>query len=123
MPIFQGAMQKNAMLATARRDTFVGYDSCYVAAGNLFLEKRRPFHFSFAVKHSIQVAQKVYELLGAKDHLGVHYSHHGHAFTPGNWDAMMDFFDKCSRGMNVHKTFDHFLTEAGRKPAILASGK
>ena len=65
-----------------------------------------------AVKHSIQAAQKVYEFLGAKDNLGVHYSHHGHAFTQEDWTAMMDFFDKYSRGMKVDKTFDHFLTDA-----------
>jgi hypothetical protein len=65
-----------------------------------------------AVKHSIQAAQKVYEFLGAKDNLGVHYSHHAHAFTQEDWTAMMDFFDKYSRGMKVDKTFDHFLTDA-----------
>jgi hypothetical protein len=65
-----------------------------------------------AVKHSIMGAQPVYELLGAKGNLGVHYSHHGHAFTAEDWTALMDFFDKTSRGMKVEKTFDHFLTEA-----------
>jgi hypothetical protein len=65
-----------------------------------------------AVKHSILAAQPVYELLGAKGNLGVHYSHHGHAFTAEDWTAMMDFFDKTARGMNVEKTFDHFLTDA-----------
>ncbi|MGA2797571.1 MAG: glycosyl hydrolase family 28 protein [Thermoguttaceae bacterium] len=65
-----------------------------------------------AVKHSIQAAQKVYEFLGAKDNLGVHYSHHGHAFTQEDWVAMLDFFDKYSRGMKVDKTFDHFLPDA-----------
>jgi dienelactone hydrolase len=65
-----------------------------------------------AVKHSIQAAQKVYEFLGAKDNIGVHYSHHAHAFTQEDWIAMMDFFDKYSRGMKVDRTFDHFLTDA-----------
>jgi hypothetical protein len=70
-----------------------------------------------AVKHSIQAAQNVYEFLGAKDNLGVHYSHHAHAFTAEDWTAMMDFFDKHSRGMKVDKTFDHFLTDAERDAA------
>jgi len=67
-----------------------------------------------AVKHSIQAAQPVYEFLGAKGNLGVHYSHHGHAFTEEDWTALMDFFDKTSREMKVEETFDHFLTEAER---------
>jgi hypothetical protein len=70
-----------------------------------------------AVKHSIQAAQPVYEFLGARDNLGVHYSHHPHAFTQEDWAAMMDFFDKYSRGMKVDKTFDHFLTDAERDAA------
>jgi len=65
-----------------------------------------------AVKHSIMAAQPVYEFLGAKGNLGVHYSHHGHAFTEEDWTALMDFFDKTSRGMKVEKTFDRFPTEA-----------
>ena len=70
-----------------------------------------------AVKHSILAALPVYEFLGAKGNLGVHYSHHGHAFTAEDWTAMMDFFDKTSRGMKVDKTFDHFLTDAEIPPA------
>ena len=65
-----------------------------------------------AVKHSILAARPVYEFLGAKENLGVHYSHHGHAFTEEDWSALMDFFDKTSRGMKVDKRFDHFLTDA-----------
>jgi hypothetical protein len=63
-----------------------------------------------AVKHSILAAQQVYEFLGAKDHIGVHYSHHAHTTTREDWIALMDFFDKYSRGLKVDKTFDHFLT-------------
>jgi hypothetical protein len=65
-----------------------------------------------AVRHSILAAQPVYELLGAKGNLGVHYSHHGHAFTAEDWTALMDFFDKTSRGMKISQSFDHFLTDA-----------
>jgi hypothetical protein len=64
-----------------------------------------------AVRHSILAAQPVYELLGARGKLGVHYSHHGHAFTAEDWTALMDFFDKTSRGIKVSQTFDHFLTD------------
>jgi hypothetical protein len=65
-----------------------------------------------AVKRSIEGARPVYEFLGAKDNLGVHYSHHGHAFTAEDWTAMMDFFDKTSRGMKIEQKFDRFPTEA-----------
>ncbi len=65
-----------------------------------------------AVRQSILAAQPAYELFGAKDRLGVHYSHHAHAFTPEDWTAMMDFADKNLRGMKVGLTFDHFPTEA-----------
>jgi hypothetical protein len=72
-----------------------------------------------AVKHSILAAQPVYAFLGAKGNLGIHYSHHGHAFTEEDWTALMDFFDKTSRGMKVDKTFDHFLTDAELPPLNL----
>ncbi len=50
-----------------------------------------------AVRQSILGALPSYELYGVKDRLGVHYSHHGHAFTDEDWNAMMDFFDKESK--------------------------
>jgi hypothetical protein len=71
-----------------------------------------------AVQHSMLAAQKVYEFLGAKDHIGVHYSHHAHATTPEDWIALMDFFDKYSRGLKVDKTFDHFLTDENSPKAL-----
>jgi hypothetical protein len=51
-----------------------------------------------AVRESMLGAQPAYELLGAPDRLGVHYSNHGHAFTAEDWTAMMDFFDQTLRG-------------------------
>jgi (4-O-methyl)-D-glucuronate---lignin esterase len=51
-----------------------------------------------AVRQSILGAQPAYALFGAKDRIGVNYSHHGHAFTDEDWTAMMDFFDKYARG-------------------------
>lgn len=81
-----------------------------------------------AVKHSIKAAQPAYTLFGVKDHLGVNYADHGHAFTTEDWTAMMDFFDKTLRNKSVDRTFDRFPTEAeldaaaqaaaaGRRPA------
>ena len=65
-----------------------------------------------AVEQSILGAQPAYALLGAKEHLGVNYAQHGHAFTAEDWTAMMDFFDKHLRGKKVDRTFDQFPTEA-----------
>jgi len=73
-----------------------------------------------AVRHTILGAQPAYELFGAKDRLGVHYSHHAHAFTQEDWTAMMDFADKNLRGMKVDQTFDHFPTEAELDAAAAA---
>ena len=70
-----------------------------------------------AVRQSVLHAQPAYELFGVKDRLGVNYAHHGHAFTEEDWTAMMDFFDKYSRGMKVERTFDRFPTEAELDPA------
>ena len=41
----------------------------------------------------------------------MNYANHGHAFTPDDWTAMMDFFDKQLRGKKVDRTFDRFPTE------------
>jgi hypothetical protein len=76
-----------------------------------------------AVRQSIQAAQPVYEFLGGHGNLGVHYSQHGHAFTEEDWTALMDFFDKTSRGMKVGKTFDHFLSDAEAEAARRDTGK
>ena len=64
-----------------------------------------------AVQHSFLAARPVYELLGAKDCLGVNYAHHGHAFTPEDWSAMMDFADQHLRGIKGGRTFEHFPSE------------
>jgi len=61
-----------------------------------------------AVKQSLLGAKPAYALFGAEDRLGVHYSHHGHAFTPEDWTALMDFADKNLRGMKVERRFDQF---------------
>jgi hypothetical protein len=73
-----------------------------------------------AVRQSIMGAQPAYELFDAKVRLGVHYSHHGHAFTQEDWTAIMDFADKNLRGMKVDLTFEHFPTEAELDAAAAA---
>lgn len=65
-----------------------------------------------AVRQSMLGAQPAYELHGAKDRLGVNYADHGHAFTAGDWTAMLDFADKHLLGKKVDRTFFTFPTEA-----------
>jgi hypothetical protein len=74
-----------------------------------------------AVKQSILGAQPAYALLGAKDRIGVNYAKHGHAVTPEDWTALMDFFDKYSRGKKIERTFDRFPTEAELDAALQAA--
>jgi hypothetical protein len=78
-----------------------------------------------AVRESILGAQPAYELLGAKDRLGVHYSNHGHAFTAEDWTAMLDFFDENLRGRKLDRTFHRFPTEKelDEAAAAAATGK
>jgi hypothetical protein len=64
-----------------------------------------------AVHQSMLGAEPAYDLLGAKNRMGVNYAKHGHAFTPDDWTAMMDFFDKNLMGKKVDRTFDRFPTE------------
>jgi hypothetical protein len=65
-----------------------------------------------AVRQSILGAQSAYDLFGVRDHLGVNYSHHAHAFTGEDWGAMLDFADKYLLGKPIDRTFDRFPTEA-----------
>ncbi len=74
-----------------------------------------------AVRQSILAAQPAYTLLGAKDRIGVNYAHHGHAFTTEDWTAMMDFFDKYSRGRKIDRAFDRFPTEQELDDAAAAA--
>ncbi len=63
----------------------------------------------------------MYAFLGNKDNLGIHYSHHAHAFTDEDWTAMMDFMDWRLRGMKSDKTFNTFLTMDERMAAEAAA--
>ncbi len=74
-----------------------------------------------AVEASFKAALPAYELTGAKDHLGVHYSHHAHAFTDEDWTALMDFSDKFGRKMPVAASFNRFLTMDERTVAVAAA--
>ena len=56
-------------------------------------------------------ARPAYALFGAEDRLGVNFASHGHAFTPDDWAAMLDFFDKHLRGKPIDRPFDRFPTE------------
>ena len=73
-----------------------------------------------AVHQSILAAQPAFALFGVKDHLGVNYANHGHAFTAEDWTAMMDFFDKYARGQKVDRAFNRFPTEAELDAAAAA---
>jgi hypothetical protein len=73
-----------------------------------------------AVKASFEAALPAYQLYGEPAHLGIHYSHHPHAFTDEDWTALMDFSDKYVRNMPVSATFDHFLTMDERAAAVKA---
>jgi hypothetical protein len=62
-----------------------------------------------AVKQTVIAAQPVYQFLGvSKDRVGVNYEPHRHALTAGDWDAALDFADQQLRGIDHHRTFDHF---------------
>jgi hypothetical protein len=74
-----------------------------------------------AVRQSMLGARPAYALLGAADRLGVNFAHHGHAFTPDDWTAMLDFFDRHLRGKPTDRSFDRFPTEQELDAALAAS--
>jgi hypothetical protein len=74
-----------------------------------------------AVRQSDLAARPAYELFGVKDHLGVNYAKHGHAFTAEDWTAIMDFFDKNLLGKKIERTFDRFPTEKELDDAAAAA--
>jgi len=76
-----------------------------------------------AVRQSFLGSQPAYTLLGAKDHLGVNYAKHAHAFTADDWEAMMDFFDKNLLGKKVDRAFDRFPTEKELDEAAAAGAR
>ncbi|GEM_PF-631104 len=75
-----------------------------------------------AVRQSVLGAQPAYALFGAKDRIGVNYAKHGHAFTPEDWTALMDFFDKHLRGKKIDRRFDRFPLEEELEAAAARAG-
>lgn len=62
-----------------------------------------------AVKHTVEAAQPIYTFLGASaDRVGVNYEPHRHMLTADDWNAALDFADQQLRGIDHHRTFDHF---------------
>jgi hypothetical protein len=76
-----------------------------------------------AVRQTVRAADPAYELLGAKGKIGVNYEPHGHTVTPGDWAALMDFFDAHLRGKPTSRAFDRYPTDAERETAIAAAAK
>ncbi len=74
-----------------------------------------------AVRRSMLGARPAYALFGAEDRLGVHFARHGHAFTPEDWTAMLDFFDWHLRGTPTDRPFDRFPTEEELDAALAAA--
>ncbi len=74
-----------------------------------------------AVRQTVRGAEPAYELLGAKGRIGVNYEPHGHAVTPADWAALMDFFDAHLRGKPTARGFDRYPTDAERETAIAAT--
>ena len=70
-----------------------------------------PVSLENAVKQSVRGAQPAFALLGADDRLGVNYAVHGHAFTPDDWTALMDFADARFRGRKTERRFDRFPSD------------
>lgn len=75
-----------------------------------------------AVKQTLNGAQPAYDLLGAKQRLGVNFAAHGHAFTAEDWTAMLDFADWHWRGKQPAKRFDAYPSDA-ELDAALAKAK
>ena len=61
---------------------------------------------------SLRAASPVYALYGAADRIGVHFSHHGHAFTAEDWRALLDYADWRLRGKAPARSFAVPATDA-----------
>ena len=72
-----------------------------------------------AVRHSIEAARAAYTLQGVSPlKIGVHYSHHAHAFTAEDWSAILDFMEIQRHGAPEQAEFQHFLTKEERASAL-----
>jgi len=61
-----------------------------------------------ALRQAIAAARPAYDLLGASQHLGVHYAAHRHALTDEDWAALLDFSNQQLLGKTVTRRFDQF---------------
>ncbi|MBW3092513.1 hypothetical protein KIH79_06050 [Bifidobacterium sp. 82T10] len=59
----------------------------------------------FGTQVSWLAASEVYRFLGAPERCGIHYREGGHAYTPEDWNVVMDFCDATLRGRNVNATY------------------
>ena len=59
-----------------------------------------------ASKASYLAALPVYKFLNAEDNLGINYRPGTHAFTPDDWQAVLDFADSRLLGKQVSRRFD-----------------
>jgi hypothetical protein len=61
-----------------------------------------------ASKASYYASLPVYKFLKAEDNLGINYRPGTHAFTPEDWQAILDFADSRLLGKPVARRFDQF---------------
>ncbi len=71
-----------------------------------------PVSLASAVRSSWSGAQPAYALLGASAALGVHYARRGHAVTPEDWKALLDFAEQQFAHAAGPRRFDRFPAEA-----------
>jgi hypothetical protein len=64
-----------------------------------------------ASEASYFAALPVYKFLDAGDRLGINYRPGGHAFTPEDWKAILDFADANLLGKHASRRFDQFPPE------------
>jgi hypothetical protein len=74
-----------------------------------------------AVKQTVLAAQSVNDFLGYRpDRVGVNYEKHRHMLTADDWNAALDFADQQLRGINHHRTFDHFPDDEASTNSVTA---
>ncbi len=70
----------------------------------------------YGMRQSFLAAQPVFELLAAKDHLGVNWANRPHGEVQGDWDALFAFADKFWQSKTVDRKFDDFPAAAMSPP-------
>jgi hypothetical protein len=67
-----------------------------------------PYCNGHAFQETFLHALPVYQFLGAAEKIGFHFRTGGHAFTPEDWTAILDFADQTLRGTPSSRTFQEF---------------